>query len=116
MKVDGACEKQMQVSNEVADQLKKVRRAFLVWKAMLWNGCIYAHVCLYAISCASASIFTFASPPTELQTESKLAQNSNRTEAMSQHLSTLTEEVRHLKFSLVAQLQDTEVAVAFDAL
>jgi hypothetical protein len=63
MKVDGACDKQMQVSNDVADQLKQVRRALLVWKAMLWNGCINAYVCLYAISYESASLFTLRLHP-----------------------------------------------------
>ena len=115
MKVDGACDKQMQVSNDVADQLKQVRRAFLVWKAMLWNCCIYAYVCLYAISRASSSLFTLRLHPRNLQTESKLRQNSSRTEAISQQLSKLTEEVRHLNFSLITQLQDTEVADAPDA-
>lgn len=115
MKLDGACDKQMQVSNDVADQLRQVRRALLVWKAVLWlNRCICAYVCVCDQLCICLT-FYFASPPPELQTESKLVQNSMRTEAMSQHLSILIEEVRHLKLSLTSQVQDTEVADVLDA-
>jgi hypothetical protein len=106
MKVDGACDKQMQVSIEVADQLKQVRAWRLencAFELSSFDQCACVNqLCVCVCVCLSLSVLCVS---TQLQTESQILQNASRTETMGQQMTTLVEEVRDLKLYLVTTRQ-----------